>query len=152
MESQQKHQQRTMVSSIHLINYKDFWIAMLVCGIVSLLFAHLLQIVSTCGNVFKNIPSLQQCKLSAITSNQFTSRPISLHACFALFLRKVLQLGPRNDNSSRLAYSPHRAQRVHIGKKYISKFSMIGGSINPAGQNGSREEGGGLCEPRTGVK
>ena len=80
-------------------------IAMLVCGIVSIL-THLLQIVSTCGNVFKNIPSVQQCKLSAITSNQFTSRPISLHACFVLFLRKVLQHGPQNDNSSRLACSP----------------------------------------------
>ena len=31
-------------------------------------------------------------------------------------------------------------------KKYISKFSMIGGSINPAGQNGSREKRGRLCE------
>ena len=37
-------------------------------------------------------------------------------------------------------------------KKYIIKISMIGGSINPAGQNGSREERGRLCEPRTGVK
>ena len=28
----------------------------------------------------------------------------------------------------------------------------MGGSINPAGQNGSREEPGRLYEPRTGVK
>ena len=89
MESEQKYQ-RNLVASIQPINYKDFSTAMLVCGIVSLLFTHLLQIVSTCGNVFKNIPSVQQCKLSAITSNQFTSWPISLHASFVLFLRKVL--------------------------------------------------------------
>ena len=41
MESQQKHQ-RNLVSSIHPINYKDFSIAMLVCGIVSLPFTHFL--------------------------------------------------------------------------------------------------------------
>ena len=40
----------------------------------------------------------------------------------------------------------HRSQRIHIGKNISLRFQWVRGSINPAGQNGSREKRGRLCE------
>ena len=37
--------------------------------------------------------------------------------------------------SSYYVHSPHRAQKVHIGKNISASFQSLGGGINPAGQN-----------------